>query len=180
MDLIMTRWIAMEGAILAAKAKEEELSKAFPKQMIDAVKDLEEFIDTAPEMQAVALSGAENIWALGEGGILTVLWMAAEQMKSGLEVDLRRIPVKQEVIEICEYFDLNPYYMLSGGSLLIAAANGPELVSRLMREKIPAVWIGRTTIGNDRIILNGEHVRYLDRPQKEELYKIFKEGWNSL
>jgi len=180
MDLIMTKWIAMEGACLAAKAKEAELVKIFPKQLVDNAKKLEKLIDTGPESQAAVRFGAADIQPLSEGGIFTALWILAERMGTGLEVEIRKIPVKQEVIEICEYFDLNPYYMLSGGSLLIAAANGLELMSRLAHEEIPATLIGRTTSGNDRILLNGEHVRYLDRPQKEELDKILKEGWKGL
>ena len=32
--------------------------------------------------------------------------------------------------------------------------------------------IGRTTEGNDRILRNGQDVRYLDKPQPDELYKV--------
>lgn len=56
---------------------------------------------------------------LSQGGIFTALWEMAERAGVGLEVDLKRIPVKQETIELCEYFDINPYNLYSAGALLI-------------------------------------------------------------
>ena len=47
----------------------------------------------------------------------------------GLEIDLKKIPIRQETIEICEFFDLNPYKLLSGGSLLLAAADGTVTIA---------------------------------------------------
>ena len=37
---------------------------------------------------------------------------------------------------------------------------------------IHATVIGRTNHGNDRILRNGEDIRYLDKPQTDELYKV--------
>ena len=86
-------------------------------------------------------------------------------------MDLRKIPVRQETIEICEYFDINPYNVLSGGSLLAAAKEGTALAEALTRKGIPTVVIGRLTKGNDRILWNEGNKRFLDRPQKDEMYK---------
>ena len=71
------------------------------------------------------------------------------------------------------FFDLNPYYTDSTGALLVAVEDGFGLVSVLEREGIHAAVIGRTNDGNDRIIYNQGKKRYLDRPQKEELEKVF-------
>ena len=90
-----------------------------------------------------------------------------------MEIDLRKIPIRQETVEICEFFDLNPYYTDSTGALLVAVEDGFGLVSVLEREGIHAAVIGRTNDGNDRIIYNQGKKRYLDRPQKEELEKVF-------
>ena len=34
--------------------------------------------------------------------------------------------------------------------------------------------VGKATDGNDRILRNGEDTRYLDKPQSDELYKIYQ------
>ena len=111
---------------------------------------------------------------MGEGGIFTALWRLAEEAGAGLEADLRKIPIRQETVEICEYFDINPYNALSGGSLLAAVPDGASLVDKLGREGISAAMIGRLTDGNDRILWNDGSKRYLDRPQREEMYKVYE------
>ena len=97
----------------------------------------------------------------------------AEASETGLRADLRAIPVRQETIESCEFFDLNPYNTDSAGALLVAVEDGFGLVSVLEREEIHAAVIGRTNDGNARIIYNQGNKSYLDRPQKEELEKVF-------
>ena len=75
-------------------------------------------------------------------------------------------------MEVCEQFGVNPYLLMSSGSMMIATEDGPKLVRALAAEGIHSAIIGRATDGNDRILRNGEEVRYLDRPQSDELYKV--------
>ncbi len=174
MDLVVTKWIAMEATARLAKEKKEELLIRFPAAMIHTAENFEKQLSIETEARAASHFGSEYMRALEEGGIFTALWKLAEEAKAGLEVDLRKIPVRQETIEICEFFDLNPYNLLSGGSLLAAVPRGTEFAEYLQREGTEAVVIGRLTSGNDRILWNDGNKRFLDRPQKEEIYKIFE------
>ena len=90
----------------------------------------------------------------------------------GLEVDLKKLPIKQETVEICEFFELNPYELLSGGCLIMVTEDGNGLVSALAREEIPAVIVGRTTDSNDRILYNEDEKRYLDMPKTDQIYDV--------
>ena len=54
-----------------------------------------------------------------EGGIYGALWEVAQASGVGLEVSIEDIPVRQHTIELCEFFDLNPYQLISSGSMLI-------------------------------------------------------------
>ena len=85
---------------------------------------------------------------------------------------MRDIPIRQETVEICEYYDLNPYELLSGGALLMAAENGKKLVEALQGEGIPAFVIGKTNAGNDKVVINRDEVRYLTMPSADEIFKI--------
>lgn len=71
--------------------------------------------------------GADALYVLGTGGVLAGLWKMAEAGETGIQADLRKIPVRQETIEICERFDLNPYRLFSEGALLIGTQNGRSL-----------------------------------------------------
>lgn len=107
-----------------------------------------------------------------EGGVFGALWEMAEGSGVGLDADLKAIPIRQETVEICEYFGLNPYQIMSSGSMMIATDDGHGLVMELQKAGIHAAVVGRATDGNDRVLRNGEDVRYLDRPQTDELYKV--------
>lgn len=48
----------------------------------------------------------------------------AEASGIGLEVDLKSIPIRQETVELCEAFRLNPYLLISSGCMLMAAPDG--------------------------------------------------------
>lgn len=171
-ELVVSKWIGMEGAFLIAKAKEEELLERYPYSLVEAVKCMEHGISVFSEAACAIKSGISGMHDLSEGGILGGLWEFAEKHGVGLEIDLKKIPVRQEIIEICEFYDINPYLLRSGGCLLMAVDNGAELVRELLKVGISASVIGRVTEGNDRVIYNGEEKRFLDLPQADEIYKV--------
>lgn len=171
-ELVVSKWIGMEGAFLIVDAKEEELQTRYPYAMLDRIKAMEHEMTVLSEAATAVKSDVSVMHDLSEGGILGGLWEFAEKHSVGLEIDLKKIPVKQEIIEICEYYELNPYGLRSGGSLLMAANNGSNLVWELNKLGIEASVIGRITDGNERVILNQEEKRYLDLPQADEIYKI--------
>lgn len=107
-----------------------------------------------------------------EGGVFGALWELAESSGVGLEIDLKRIPIRQETVEICEFFGLNPYQLISSGSLLMVSDDGFGLVRSLEERQIPAAVIGRVCDGNDRIVINGEERRFLEPPKADELYRV--------
>lgn len=171
-ELVVSKWIGMEGALVIAHEKREELQKRYPFALLDNLYAMEHEITILREAATAVKSGVSAMHDLSEGGILGGLWEFAEKHGVGLEIDLKKIPVKQEIIEICEYYELNPYALRSGGSLLMAVNNGSNLVWELNKMGIKASVIGRITDGKDRIILNQEEKRYLDLPQADEIYKM--------
>lgn len=107
-----------------------------------------------------------------EGGIFGALWEIAAASRVGLEVYLQKIQLKQETVEICEFFDLNPYMLISSGCMLIVTDKANLLVERLKEQGIASAVIGRITEGNDRIVINGDERRYLEPAKSDELYKL--------
>ena len=84
-------------------------------------------------------SGVRAMHDVTAGGIFGALWELAEASGVGLDITLKKIPIRQETVEICEFFDINPYQLASGGSLLMAAEDGNRLVMDLAKEGIPAM-----------------------------------------
>ncbi len=172
MDVIVTKWIGLEGTSIIAKEKETELLTRYPKALVDEAKAFDRYLSVLPEAATAVKSGVSAMHDVTEGGIFGALWEMAESAGVGLEIDLKKIPIRQETVEVCEFFDVNPYELISSGSMLMAAADGNGLVRALETEGIHAVCIGKVTQGNDRMIVSGEERRFLEPPKTDELYRV--------
>ena len=171
MDIIVTKWIGIEGTAILAKEKEAALRERYSQPFIDKAKELDRYISVLSEAATAVKSGVAAMHDVTEGGIFGALWEIAEASGVGLEIDLKKIPLKQETVEICEFFGINPYELISSGSMLMAAEDGNGLVMDLEKAGIPAVVIGKATDSNDRVLLNEEERRFLEPPKTDELYK---------
>lgn len=171
-DLVVTKWIALEGTSIIAKEKEEDLKKILPQQFVDTAKAFDQYLSVLPESRIAVAHGVSAMHDITEGGIFGALWEMGEGAGVGLDIDLKQIPIRQETVEICERYNLNPYHLMSSGSMLIGTDHGASLVRTLKANNIPAALIGQATLGRDRILRNGEDIRYLDRPQSDELYRL--------
>lgn len=171
-DIVLSKWIGLEGTSIIAKNKEEELKKRFSADFIKKAKDFDQYLSVLPESRIGVMHGVTAMHDVTEGGIFGALWEMAEASDIGLELFLKKIPVKQETIEICEFFGINPYELISSGSMLIATEDGTGLVHELEKAGIHGVLIGKATKGRDRILFNDEEKRFLEPPKADELYKV--------
>ena len=170
-DIVASKWIGLEGTAILASEREKELTK-YPFRFMEEAKEFDRFLSIVPEAATAVKSGVCAMHGVTEGGIFGALWELAEGAGVGLEIDLKRIPVKQETIEICEFFEINPYELLSGGCLLMAADNGYDLARILEGTGIPAAVIGKTTGSHDRVVINEEERRFLELPKPDEIYRV--------
>lgn len=172
MDIIITKWIGIEGTSILAKEKEAELLTRFTPSFLNQAKAFDRLLSVLPEAAIAREHAVAAMHDVTEGGIFGALWEMAEASGVGLEIDLKKIPVRQETIEICEFFDVNPYELISSGCMLMAAADGNTIVRELEKAGIHAVVAGKATAGNDRILYTDKERRFLEPPKADELYKI--------
>ncbi|MDE5697905.1 MAG: hydrogenase maturation factor [Lachnospiraceae bacterium] len=177
-DIVMTKWLGLEGTAVIAQGSFDVLAKRYPADLVAEAADFYRYLSVVPEAATAVKSGADYLHVVREGGVFGGLWELAAANGVGLVVDLKRIPVRQETIEICEFYDLNPYELSAGGSLLIVTPNGGELVHRLADSGVPAAVIGRTVQGNDRIIRHGEESRFLEPANGDQLYTYYQKNEN--
>lgn len=170
-DVVVSKWIGLEGTSILAKEKEEELSTKYPSHLINTAKGFDQYLSIVKEAATAVKSGVGAMHDVTEGGIFGALWEMAEGAGVGLKIDLKKIPIKQETVEICEFFRVSPYELISSGSLLMITDKGHDLVATLEEEGIHAAVIGKTTDNNDRVVISGEESRFLEPPKTDELYK---------
>lgn len=171
-EIVMTKWAGLEGTAILAKSMEADLLSRYSAEFINQAKNLIDYISVVPESKIARELGVSSMHDVTEGGIFGALWEIAAASRVGLEVYLQKIQLKQETVEICEFFDLNPYMLISSGCMLIVTDKANLLVERLKEQGISSAVIGRITEGNDRIVINGDERRYLEPAKSDELYKL--------
>ena len=222
--IVMLGFAGARTALTLAKLHREEVQQRFPKHFLKqeeelhrVVKHLSEWASETGKKSNEPLSVQATVTikemlqeqglpevclvALRENEVFPALWELAESLESGLDAELRKIPMLQFVIETSELFDANPYVNMTAlenrkcfremipeaspgiaetaeterfvscdtvsseaatvYSLLIAT-DEPEAVTAFAEaNELPSAVIGRLTDKNDRIVRNGEIIRYL-------------------
>lgn len=172
-DIVYAGWAGLEGMLRIIGEKEAELRERFTPAFIGQMKAYDSELCGLSKIAVADAMGVSVIRQVSRGGILASLWDLAKDTELGLNLDLKKIAVRQETIEVCEHFRLNPYQLASGGSFLMLAENGEALADALNQKGIQAAVIGQITDSNDKVIHNGEDMRYIDRPAPDELMKVF-------
>ena len=170
-DLVVAGEIGISGTLVLISREKEKLRKYFSESFLYMSEDTLQKCKVSREDDFWMDKRISALYFTEEGGILSGLWKMAEASCVGLEVDLRSVPIRQETIEICEIFDVNPYKLLSGGSVLLGIQGGDAFVQELRREGIMAAVIGQTNSGNDRLLYSGGNARYLERPGNNVMQK---------
>lgn len=173
-DLVVTKWIGLEGTSILAKEKEEILRERLPREIWETARDFDQYLSVVPDAETAMEVGVTAMHDVTEGGIFGALWEMAAASGVGLEIDLGKIPIRQETIEVCEIFDINPYMLISSGSMLIGTDHGSRLVEELKKAGIHSAVVGYATAGNDRVIVNGEERRFLEPPKTDELFRAWR------
>ncbi len=170
-DLVVAGAIAKKGVRAAVDKKREVLEARFSDLFLwNLEQALNEKLNLTPEQMTAF--GATEWEYIEEGGILAALWNLSGAYGQGMTFSLLKFPVKQEIIEVCELLDLNPYRLWSGECILMAANHGEDLVARLAEEGIRAKVIGKVEKGIARKMTGVGGTGYLERPQPDEIYKL--------
>ena len=162
----------------AAKLQEENaalLAGHFPERFLEQVRAMKEpagtegFETAEPETEAedAALPAKQKTAApavpIGEGGLWAALWKLGEAAGTGLTVEASAIPIRQEVVEICEFLGQDPYSLPSSGAVFLREPQA-VLEAREAENGQPGFTvIGRTTKAAARVVRVGDRVRYLNR-----------------
>lgn len=175
-EIYVLNSIACDATKYLLDLKKGELEEKFPPFFMHLTEvSVKEGEETAKKIEGILSElKRSSVYCkeMGEGGILNALWYMAEACATGFEIGLKKIPIDQQTVEVLETYDINPYYARSRGTWLALTNDPAGFESVLRRAQIPYGRIGTANDTKKRTILNGESVRYLDRPQREELEKL--------
>lgn len=173
-DLVVAGAIGKTGARAALEKKADMLNSRFSAAFMRGLEAaLDEKLNVTPEI--LESCGATEWESIEEGGVLAALWNISGAYEQGITFSLLKMPVRQEIIEVCELCDLNPYRLWSGECVLIATDHGVDTVQKLNEHGIRAAVIGKVEQGIARKMTGVSGTGYLERPQPDEIYKINEE-----
>lgn len=170
MDIVMVGSVGIGATLALASKYEHILREKFSSSFVDDVFALEMVADTDKYLEMI--QDAELVYKVGSEGVFAGLYETSKFIGKGIDVSIPDIPVWQEVVEVAEVFDANPYKMDGTGALIIVCNSGADMVEYLTDEGILASVIGKVTDNNDKIARNGDEVRYLEPTRVEELANL--------
>lgn len=170
-QIVMTKWAGLEGSAMLAARHRKRLLERYPAFLLDEAAGFGRSLSVVADATAAWKAGTNMLCAAAEGGIFRAIWTLAWRAGIGVEVAWKKIPIRQETVEICNCLNINPYELAANGSLLCITEHGETLLRELGREKIHAAVIGVVTKGQDRVIVNGDDRRFLEPAKPDALYQ---------
>ena len=175
MDIIMTKWAGVEGTSIIAHEGEEQLTSYYNSDLIEAAKNFSQYLSVIKDSEIAMKHNVYAMHDITEGGIYGALWEIGAKANLGMIVDQSLIPIRQETVEICEYFDINPYKLIGSGSMVIVTDESSAMLKDFEEAGIKATVIGQLTKGTHRQIKFEEVMRSIAPAKADELYKALKQ-----
>lgn len=171
-DVLMIGYAGLAGSVCIAEKKQQELFTRYPQFFVEQAIAQKALLQKIPEAVTAMMSDECGILQLSKGGVFQGLWYIAELTGVGLEIECKKIPIKQETIEICNFFDINPYLLYADKGMLVVTDNGYRMKHKLKQLGIDAEIIGVTTKGPDKAVINDEERRFLEKRVFDPLDEI--------
>lgn len=168
-DVVMTKHAGLEGAIILADKLPDDCRLLSDTEM-DTVHSFVNETTVVREGLYAAKHGASAMHDVTEGGIFGALWEMSTASNVGIEFDINRIPLHPVTKKLCEHYGINPYKLISSGSMLIACKDGAKLCADLKSMGIDAAVIGKAVNTNGGEVRTGDGV-LVEPPEADEIYK---------
>ncbi|MBX5328425.1 MAG: AIR synthase family protein [Candidatus Bathyarchaeota archaeon] len=173
--LIMTKTAGIEGTAILASDKEQQLKKAVNASLLKKAKQFFYQISVVKEaITAYKTGGVNAMHDPTEGGIAGGIHEIADASNLGFKIFEEKIPVSKETLEICRFFKIDPFQLISSGALLISAKPefATKITKRLEEQQIRASIIGEFSKNSQKriIIRKDSKISALPRPLSDHLW----------
>ncbi|MDO5037898.1 MAG: AIR synthase family protein [Tissierellia bacterium] len=115
----VSKHIALEGTAILAHDKAEDLAQVLSPQELKEAQGLMEKVSVYKEGQSAQVASLGYMHDITEGGLLGALWEASHLLGYGIEVHEDRVPLLATSKKICDHYGLDPYRLISSGSMLM-------------------------------------------------------------
>lgn len=170
--ILMTKYAGIEGTSIIAKELKEYLVEKIGEDKLKEAMDMDKMVSVLRDGIISGEVGVGYMHDITEGGVLGAVWEASLATGKGVKVYEDLIPMKEVTKEIAQIFNIDPYRLISSGSMLVIADSDKveELKERLEKENINITVIGEV-IERGILIHRGNRVEDILPPSSDELYK---------
>ena len=184
-DIVVAGWIGLKGSLDRITACEKEFADRYPNHYIGKIKSgCEKLIASKKIEEAIAnynylVIGENNlysekdksdihtiIYTIEKGGLYRALWDMSIVLNKGFEINRYSIPILQETVEVCDFFNENLYEVDGTGAYLIYSEDAVGIIKQLELAGISAGLIGYATKELAKQIVRDDDIQYLDKPRK--------------
>jgi len=170
--ILMTKYAAIEGTTILAKELRDYLIDKIGEEKIQEARNMYKHISVMKEGIICGKVGVNYMHDITEGGILGAVWEAAVAIGKGVKIYEDLIPIKDVTKEIANILNIDPYRLISSGSMLIIV---DEEKVDLLKEELGKDGIKVTEIGE--VVEEGIYMQKknelveIDPPSSDELYR---------
>lgn len=167
----ISKYIGLEGTFIIAKEKEEHLS--FQDNEWEIVEKMGNSISIVDEALLAKKYRVKFMHDITEGGVYGALWESSEFLKKQIVIKKDLIPIHKITKQICSIFKIDPYRLISSGSvIMVFDKNDFELYQNECNKKnIKVTKIGYIEKGANVKIVSDD-IEIIKNTTVDELYKV--------
>lgn len=170
-DIVVTGFAGLEGTAIIARDYYDKLRGRVDEEILLRAQKLLKGISVVKAGEIASKFGVNAMHDATEGGILGAVWEVAEASGKGVIIFKDKIPLKDEIILISREAQIDPYRLISSGSMIISCSDGEGLVKVLKENSIDAAVVGRI-IENKKVIVSEGIETPLAPPESDEIYRV--------
>jgi hydrogenase maturation factor len=189
-QVILTKGCAIETAAVAAWLAPVKLRHHVDDDGLAYMRSLGDQVSVVADCRAALRAGVRErgVTALHdatEGGVLGGLVELAKACGHDVRVERARLPLHDAVRAACEMLEVDPYWSLSEGTLIVCAARerAALVLHELHEDGIAAAVVGEVLAGHGKLWVAepGGGVSTFDAPQPDPYWAAYeravREGW---
>ena len=170
--IVITKTIGLEGTFILYNKYKEKL-----KDILNSheEKEIESFIEKLSVVKEgmIAREYASSMHDITEGGLFGAIYEVCRASSKGAVIYENMINLSSAVQKVCAFFNLNPYKLISSGSMLITTNRADELVKKLWRNGIECCVVGEIMEKPSiEFISKSGEIIYINELPIDEIYKV--------
>jgi hydrogenase expression/formation protein HypE len=174
--IYMSKSAALEGTVIIAAEKAEQLEALLSQEDQDELELLQQSLSVLKEGRMGRMAGVNAMHDVTEGGTLGAIWEVCEASGTGCTIWGSEIVIAGITQKFAEFFDFNPLNMIGSGSMLMTIS--PEKAQILEAEAIrQGVALRRIGViepdpAHRRMIVEDVEIVTIGKPDVDPLYRV--------